>query len=103
MPSSTILSGPVSLARDPTGITSVVHSYYLAAGRIRLEYLQPCVMSSTSICSVFVQKFKNNGLLAHESEVNQLQTEGDELIQRSHPGSSAIKVHLSAVLNFRNV
>ncbi|XP_053194815.1 envoplakin [Scomber japonicus] len=45
------------------------------------------------------EKFKNNGLLAHESEVNQLQTEGDELIQRRHPGSSAIKSHKEAVQN----
>ncbi|CAK6960372.1 envoplakin [Scomber scombrus] len=45
------------------------------------------------------EKFKNNGLLAHESEVNQLQTEGDQLIQRKHPGISAIKSHKEAVQN----
>lgn len=43
-----------------------------------------------------MQKFKNNGLLAHESEVNKLQDEGDRLVEIvKHPGSPAITVRLS--------
>ncbi|KAM7386381.1 hypothetical protein PAMA_009143 [Pampus argenteus] len=45
------------------------------------------------------EKFKSNGLLAHESEINQLQAEGDRLIQVKHPGSPAIKAHSEAVQN----
>lgn len=42
---------------------------------------------------VHMQKFKNNGLLAHESEVNKLQDEGDRLVEVvKHPGSPAIAV-----------
>lgn len=95
-------SGQVAPARDKTGVTSTVHSNYLAAGRILIEYLQHNVMSFTSlfVISVCVQKFKNNGLLAHETEVNQLQAEGDRLGQTNHPGSPTIKVHLSAVSDF---
>lgn len=45
---------------------------------------------------VHMQKFKNNGLLAHESEVNKLQDEGDRLVEIvKHPGSPAITVRLS--------
>lgn len=45
---------------------------------------------------VYIQKFKNNGLLAHESEVNKLQDEGDRLVEIiKHPGSPAITVRLS--------
>uniref|UniRef100_A0A671TZQ2 Envoplakin-like n=1 Tax=Sparus aurata TaxID=8175 RepID=A0A671TZQ2_SPAAU len=43
------------------------------------------------------EKFKNNGLLAHESEVNQLQEEGDRLVEKKHPGSPAIQTHRDAV------
>lgn len=42
--------------------------------------------------SVLTQKFKNNGLLAHENEVDQLQEEGDRLVEKKHPGSPAIQV-----------
>ncbi|KAM7372391.1 hypothetical protein PAMP_009560 [Pampus punctatissimus] len=45
------------------------------------------------------EKFKSNGLLAHESEINQLQAEGDRLIQVKHPGSPAIKAHSEAMQN----
>lgn len=41
-----------------------------------------------------LQKFKKNGLLAHESEINKLQNEGDRLVEKKHPGSSAIKASL---------
>lgn len=41
-----------------------------------------------------LQKFKKNGLLAHESEINKLQNEGDRLVEMKHPGSSAIKASL---------
>ncbi|XP_059203216.1 envoplakin [Centropristis striata] len=45
------------------------------------------------------EKFKNNGLLAHESEINKLQEEGDRLVGTKHPGSSTIKAHKDAVQN----
>lgn len=45
--------------------------------------------------NIYIQKFKNNGLLAHESEVNKLQDEGDQLVEViKHPGSPAITVCL---------
>ncbi|TKS91521.1 Envoplakin 210 kDa cornified envelope precursor protein p210 [Collichthys lucidus] len=43
------------------------------------------------------EKFKTNGLLAHERETNQLQQEGDRLIEMRHPGSPTIKMHKDAV------
>ncbi|KAL7378520.1 hypothetical protein ABVT39_015097 [Epinephelus coioides] len=43
------------------------------------------------------EKFKNNGLLAHESEINKLQEEGERLIDSQHPGSSTVKAHRDAV------
>ncbi|XP_054464216.1 envoplakin [Anoplopoma fimbria] len=43
------------------------------------------------------EKFKNNGLIAHESEINKLQGEGDRLVEMKHPGSSTIKAHRDAV------
>uniref|UniRef100_A0A673BAP6 Envoplakin-like n=1 Tax=Sphaeramia orbicularis TaxID=375764 RepID=A0A673BAP6_9TELE len=39
------------------------------------------------------EKFKNNGLLAHEKEINQLQEEGEHLIEMKHPGSSTIMTY----------
>lgn len=49
-----------------------------------------------TLCFDIIQKFKNNGLLAHESEVNKLQDEGDRLVEFvKHPGSAAITVRLS--------
>ncbi|XP_027897858.1 envoplakin-like [Xiphophorus couchianus] len=36
------------------------------------------------------EKFKLNGLMAHEEEVNKLQVEGTELVQTNHPGSQTI-------------
>ncbi|XP_042249882.1 envoplakin [Thunnus maccoyii] len=45
------------------------------------------------------EKFKNNGLLAHEKEVNQLQAEGDRLVEMKHPCSPTIKAHKEAVQN----
>ncbi|XP_022046354.2 envoplakin [Acanthochromis polyacanthus] len=43
------------------------------------------------------EKFKKNGLLAHEREVNQLQDEGDHLVEMKHPGSPTIKAHRDTV------
>lgn len=43
------------------------------------------------------EKFKTNGLLAHEREVNQLQEKGDRLVEMKHPGSSTIKAHRDTV------
>ncbi|KAL6103378.1 evpl [Pungitius sinensis] len=43
------------------------------------------------------EKFKNNGLLAHETEINKLQGEGDRLVETKHPGSSTIMAHRDAV------
>ncbi|KAM3863826.1 envoplakin [Diretmus argenteus] len=43
------------------------------------------------------EKFKMNGLLAHESETNKLQEEGQTLIETKHPGSQAIQAHSDAV------
>ncbi|XP_045899515.1 envoplakin isoform X2 [Micropterus dolomieu] len=43
------------------------------------------------------EKFKNNALLAHENEINQLQAEGDRLVQMKHPGSPTIKAHRDAL------
>ncbi|XP_070837780.1 envoplakin [Chaetodon trifascialis] len=43
------------------------------------------------------EKFKNNGLLAHEREINQLQVEGDRLVATKHPGNTAIMAHRDAV------
>ncbi|XP_037331273.2 envoplakin [Pungitius pungitius] len=45
------------------------------------------------------EKFKNNGLLAHETEINKLQGEGDRLVGNKHPGSSTIMAHRDAVQN----
>uniref|UniRef100_UPI0037E77371 envoplakin n=1 Tax=Semicossyphus pulcher TaxID=241346 RepID=UPI0037E77371 len=43
------------------------------------------------------EKFKTNGLIAHESEVNKLQEEGEILVGKKHPGSQAVKAHKDAV------
>ncbi|XP_077940723.1 envoplakin b [Gasterosteus aculeatus] len=45
------------------------------------------------------EKFKSNGLLAHESEINKLQGEGDHLVKTKHPGSSTIMAHRDTVQN----
>lgn len=45
--------------------------------------------------NIHLQKFKSNGLLAHESEINQLQDEGDRLVDMKHPGTLTIKVNSS--------
>ncbi|XP_077412972.1 envoplakin-like [Vanacampus margaritifer] len=39
------------------------------------------------------EKFKSNGLLSHEGEVNQLLEEGDRLADMKHPGAAAIMAH----------
>ncbi|XP_029365431.1 envoplakin [Echeneis naucrates] len=39
------------------------------------------------------EKFKNNGLIAHEAEINQLTNEADRLVQMDHPGTQTIKAH----------
>ncbi|XP_029014275.1 envoplakin [Betta splendens] len=43
------------------------------------------------------EKFKVSGLLAHESEVNKIQEEGDRLVEKKHPGSPTIKAHRDTV------
>ncbi|XP_019714056.1 envoplakin-like [Hippocampus comes] len=43
------------------------------------------------------EKFKSNGLLSHEGEINQLLEEGDRLSNMNHPGDSAITAHKEAV------
>ncbi|KAM6967033.1 envoplakin [Tautogolabrus adspersus] len=43
------------------------------------------------------EKFKTNGLIAHETEVNNLQKEGETLIGKRHPGSATIKAHMETV------
>ncbi|XP_048869569.1 envoplakin a [Brienomyrus brachyistius] len=43
--------------------------------------------------------FKNNSLLAHESDVNKLQDDGDRLIELKHPAGSIIENHRDAVRN----
>ncbi|XP_072225362.1 envoplakin [Leuresthes tenuis] len=43
------------------------------------------------------ENFKNNGLLAHEREVNLLQEEGERLVAMKHPGTPTIKTHREAV------
>ncbi|XP_077357173.1 envoplakin-like [Festucalex cinctus] len=43
------------------------------------------------------EKFKSNGLLSHEGEVNQLLEEGDRLADMKHPGDAAIMAHKDAV------
>ncbi|KAM9362640.1 envoplakin-like [Symphorus nematophorus] len=43
------------------------------------------------------ENFKNNSLLAHESEVNKLQEEGDRLIEMKHPASATIQAQTDAV------
>ncbi|KAM6913834.1 envoplakin-like [Lycodopsis pacificus] len=45
------------------------------------------------------EKFKTTGLLAHETEINKLQEEGDRIIAKKQPGSSTIKAHRDAVQN----
>ncbi|XP_053299625.1 envoplakin [Pleuronectes platessa] len=43
------------------------------------------------------EKFKNNGLLAHEREINELHDVGDRLVEKNHPGTPTIKAHREAV------
>ncbi|XP_029945578.1 envoplakin-like [Salarias fasciatus] len=43
------------------------------------------------------EKFKTNGLIAHEKEVNKLHDEGDQLLQEKHPGAPTIKAHRDIV------
>uniref|UniRef100_A0A3Q3WJ83 Envoplakin b n=1 Tax=Mola mola TaxID=94237 RepID=A0A3Q3WJ83_MOLML len=49
------------------------------------------------------EKFKKNGLLAHESEVNKLQDQGDRLVDTKHPGTpanrDAVQTEWQAFLN----
>ncbi len=56
-----------------------------------------------NVVSVCIQKFKKDGLVAHEVEINQLQDKGDHLVEMKHPGSPTIKVHLSAMADIRNI
>ncbi|KAF7220666.1 envoplakin [Nothobranchius furzeri] len=55
------------------------------------------LMADPSGVRMEYEKFKSNGLLAHESEVNQLKAKGDHLINANHPGSSTIMMHSDAV------
>uniref|UniRef100_A0A8C8IL94 Envoplakin n=1 Tax=Oncorhynchus tshawytscha TaxID=74940 RepID=A0A8C8IL94_ONCTS len=45
------------------------------------------------------EKFKNNTLLTHESETNQLQMDGDRLVEMKHPASSTIRNEWQSFLN----
>ncbi|XP_074553494.1 envoplakin [Halichoeres trimaculatus] len=45
------------------------------------------------------EKFKTSGLLAHESEINDLQDKGDTLVDKKHPGTTTIKAHRDLVQN----
>ncbi|KAM9843794.1 envoplakin [Aulostomus maculatus] len=45
------------------------------------------------------ERFKNSGLLAHESEISKLQDEGDHLVEQKHPASATIKAHRDALEN----
>ncbi|KAJ8002050.1 hypothetical protein DPEC_G00175780 [Dallia pectoralis] len=45
------------------------------------------------------EKFKNNSLLAHETEVNRLQDDGDRLIELKHPASTTIQAQRDDVRN----
>ncbi|XP_042581163.1 envoplakin-like [Cyprinus carpio] len=45
------------------------------------------------------ENFKNNRLLSHESEVNQLQDDGDRLIELKHPAASTVQAHRDTVRN----
>lgn len=59
-------------------------------------------MSLFGVC-IRIQKFKNSGLLAHESEINKLQDEGDRLVDMKHPGSAAIQACLLAIVHIRKL
>ncbi|KAF4080751.1 hypothetical protein AMELA_G00174870 [Ameiurus melas] len=43
------------------------------------------------------ERLKSNGILTHETEVNKLQDEADDLVYTNHPGSQAIKKHNAEV------
>ncbi|XP_008413685.1 envoplakin-like [Poecilia reticulata] len=43
------------------------------------------------------EKFKLNGLMAHEEEVNKLQVEGSKLIEMDHPGTPTINTTMDRV------
>ncbi|KAL4648027.1 envoplakin [Arapaima gigas] len=45
------------------------------------------------------ENFKNNSLLAHESDVNALQDDGDRLIEAQHPASAIVENHKEALQN----
>ncbi|XP_017272078.1 envoplakin [Kryptolebias marmoratus] len=55
------------------------------------------LMADPSGVRMEYEKFKTNGLLAHEREVNQLQEEGERLIKAKHPGSATIEIHRDTV------
>lgn len=52
----------------------------------------PIILALWSL--VFLQNFKNNSLLSHESEVNKLQDDGDRLVELKHPAASTVQVTL---------
>ncbi|XP_056315758.1 envoplakin a [Danio aesculapii] len=45
------------------------------------------------------ESFKNNSLLAHETEVNKLQDDGDRLIELKHPAASTVQAQRDTVRN----
>ncbi|XP_068606002.1 envoplakin [Brachionichthys hirsutus] len=55
------------------------------------------LMSDPPSVRMEYERFKSNGLLAHEGEINKLQHEGDCLLEAKHPGSPAITAHRDAV------
>ncbi|XP_056608310.1 envoplakin [Triplophysa dalaica] len=54
-------------------------------------------MNDSSEVRLEYERFKNNGLLSHEKEVNRIQRDADNLLQSKHPGSPAIASCLEKV------
>ncbi|XP_072531240.1 envoplakin [Salminus brasiliensis] len=64
--------------------------------RIRKRDWSDRIMDSTGVRMEY-ERFKNNGLLTHETEVHNLQSEANGLVSTKHPGSYAITDHNAAV------
>ncbi|XP_030646457.1 envoplakin [Chanos chanos] len=45
------------------------------------------------------ERFKNNGLLQHEGEVNKLQDDAERLLEKNHPATAVIQAHQDALQN----
>uniref|UniRef100_A0A8B9HHT6 Envoplakin b n=1 Tax=Astyanax mexicanus TaxID=7994 RepID=A0A8B9HHT6_ASTMX len=64
--------------------------------RMRKRDWSDRIMDATGVRMEY-ERFKNNGLLNHETEVHKLQDEADGLISAKHPGSYTITDHNAAV------